>query len=117
MKGLFIKVSGGCMRPLIKDGSIIEVLPLKKVYCGDIVLYRTEYGNFLHRIIKFSSEKILVCDDIGITYPTEVSFNQIIGVYPTVFNGTLGILYHYFVRTVFIYGRSIKNFLKSILKK
>lgn len=113
MKGLFIKVSGGCMRPLIKDGYIVEILPKKKVTCGDIVLYRTEYGNFLHRIIKLHSNKIVVCDDTGVTCPIEISPEQIIGVYPTIFNRFLGILYHYCVKHFFILGR----FIKSLFKK
>ncbi len=109
MKGLFVKLYGGCMRPILKDEDIIFVLPYKKIKLGDIVLYRTEYGNFLHRVIKISSEKITVCDDAGIASPLEISLDQVIGVYPTIFSGILGLLYHFFIRNVFIVCRFIKN--------
>ena len=114
MKNLVVKTVGGCMRPLIRDKDIMFILPKNNYRRGDIVLYETNNQKFLHRIIKvLDTKKFIVCDDTGITMPTEISLDNILGFYPTIFSGFVGYLYHTFVKTIFCITRKIKFFLFS----
>jgi len=74
----FIKTSGGCMRPLIKNGEVVRIVKKNRYCLGDVVLYEINGQKFLHRIIKIlPNKKYVVCDDTGITEPVEISFDNI----------------------------------------
>ena len=106
---VFIKASGGCMRPLIKNGDVIFVRKKFNYRLGDIVLYEINGQKFLHRIIKVLNKNYIVCDDTGTTEPVEIGINNILGFYPTIFSNFLGFVYHKVVKIIFCIGRRIKN--------
>jgi|GEM_PF-1823674 len=111
----FIKTSGGCMRPLIKNGDVVCIVKKNRYCLGDVVLYEINGQKFLHRIIKIlSNKKYIVCDDTGITEPVEISFDNIIGFYPNIFNGVLGYVYYIVIKTIFCIARKIKILLKRL---
>ena len=111
----FIKTSGGCMRPLIKNGDVVRIVKKNRYCLGDVVLYEINGQKFLHRIIKIlSNKKYVVCDDTGITEPVEINFDNIIGFYPNIFNGVLGYVYYIVIKTIFCIARKIKILLKRL---
>lgn len=110
MDVLFIKLTGGCMRPLLKNGRIIPILCNKKIRLGDIVLYKKQNKLFLHRVVKISSQKIIVEDDCGVTSCVDVAYNEVVGVYPTFFSGVVGFIYHIITKNLYILFRNFKNF-------
>jgi hypothetical protein len=111
----FIKTSGGCMRPLIKNGVVVRIVKKNRYCLGDVVLYEINSQKFLHRIIKvLPNKKYVVCDDTGITEPVEISFDNIIGFYPNIFNGVLGYVYYIVIKTTFCIARKIKILLKRL---
>jgi hypothetical protein len=112
---VFIKTSGGCMRPLIKNGEVVCIVKKNRYCLGDVVLYEINSQKFLHRIIKvLPNKKYVVCDDTGITEPVEISFDNIIGFYPNVFNGVLGFVYYLNIKKFFYVARKIKNFIINV---
>ncbi|MCM8832114.1 MAG: S24/S26 family peptidase [Candidatus Omnitrophica bacterium] len=116
MNLLYVRLKGGCMRPLLIDEQVVLILPLyKKVKPGDVVLYRLEGQLFLHRVVKLSSKSMFVEDDSGITCRVVVPLKDVLGIYPTILSGFLGYIYHILVRTVYITFRSVKKlFLQKI---
>lgn len=113
MKGFFVRTVGGCMRPLVKSGDIVYIEKKQKYCLGDVVLYEIKNQKFLHRIVKsLPDKKYIVCDDVGITSPMVIFSYNILGFYPTIFNGIIGYLYHVLIRLIFVFGRKIKNFFK-----
>jgi hypothetical protein len=114
----FIKTSGGCMRPLIKNGEVVRIVKKNRYCLGDVVLYEINGQKFLHRIIKvLSNKKYIVCDDTGITEPIEISFDNIIGFYPNIFSGVLGFVYYLNIKKFFYVARKIKNFIIYNVRK
>ncbi|MFQ3675257.1 MAG: S24/S26 family peptidase [Endomicrobiia bacterium] len=107
-KHMFIKTSGGCMRPLLKSGEIVFIKKTKKVFLGDIVLYEFQGKKYLHRIINRVKNDIIVCDDTGVTFPVKIKISNIIGIHPTIFNGYIGLLYNRIVFHFFLFCRKVK---------
>jgi len=105
---MFIKTFGSCMRPLLKSGKIIFIKETKKVFLGDMVLYNFQGEKYLHRIVDIVKNDIIVCDDTGVTFPVRIKISNIIGIYPTIFNGYIGLLYNKIISTVFLFYRKIK---------
>lgn len=111
MKIRYIKLTGGCMRPLLKDGDFCLIQPPeKKLRVGDIVLYSCYGKNFLHRIVKIEDGYIVVLDDCGICQPVKIPYKLVIGVYRNLLSGFIGYIYHIIVRQLFILFRKLKNF-------
>lgn len=107
---MFVKTIGGCMRPLIKIGDIVYIKEdYFDVSCGDIVLYEVDGQKFLHRIVKENKDSYVVCDDVGITLPIKIRKNSVIGVYPTIMGGFVGLFYHRVVRSMFQLLREVKH--------
>ncbi len=46
------KALGGSMAPFIKDGSVLTVKPNKRIFIGDIILYKGGGGLIAHRVIR-----------------------------------------------------------------
>jgi hypothetical protein len=103
------KTTGGCMRPLIKSSEFVFVLPQKRIRCGDVVLYNLFGNRYLHRVKEIRPDKIILVDDAGIISPVEISLENVIGVYPTLFSSFVGIVYNFFMRKIFIFFRMIKH--------
>lgn len=97
------------MRPLLKDGEIIFVKETKKIFVGDIVLYHLNNKKYLHRVVKIEGDKLTVCDDVGITSETKISYSNVLGIYRTIFSGLIGFLYHKIVRFMYLNFRRIKQ--------
>ncbi|MFN3551057.1 MAG: S24/S26 family peptidase [Endomicrobiia bacterium] len=110
MNLFFIKLNGGCMRPLLRDGDIVLVVPWKKkLRVGDIVLYKLNGQLFLHRVVRVFLQNIVVNDDCGITSYVNVQLKNVIGIYPTILSGFLGYIYHILVKSVYITFRLVKK--------
>ncbi len=107
---MYIKTSGGCMRPLIKSGQVVYIKKTKKIKLGDIVLYRLGDKNYLHRVINIDKDEYTVYDDTNITSPVKIYLENIIGSYPTVFSGYIGFLYHKIILKIFFVCRKIIKF-------
>lgn len=118
MKILFVKLTGGCMRPFLKNGQVVYVnLSKKKLKVGDVILYKIDNKFFLHRIVKLSPQNITVTDDSGITSYVSLPYDNVVGVYPTIFSGFIGYIYHIFIRTIYKTLRFIKKlFLYKIFQ-
>jgi len=102
----FIKTSGGCMRPLIKNGEVVCIVKKKRYCLGDVVLYEINGQKFLHRIIKIlPKDEYIVCDDMGITSPMKISYKNVLGYYPTFLSGLLGWIYHVFLKIAIVLKR------------
>lgn len=110
MKVLFVKLNGGCMRPLLKNGQVVVVTsPEKKLKVGDVILYNIGNKFFLHRIVKLTPQNITVTDDCGITSYVSIPYDNVVGIYPTVFSGFVGFVYHILIRTIYKILRFIKR--------
>ncbi len=102
----FIKTSGGCMRPLIKNGDVVCIVKKNRYCLGDVVLYEINGQKFLHRIIKIlPKDEYIVCDDMGITSPMKISYKNVLGYYPTFLSGLLGWIYHVFLKIAILLKR------------
>lgn len=112
MKVYLVKLTGGCMRPLLKSGDMCFIFPKKKISVGDVVLYKYCGQAFLHRVIKVLKEDIVVLDDCGICEPVRISKDYVVGIYPSIFSGWLGYAYHLVVRNLFIIVRKLKNLIR-----
>ncbi|MCX7956951.1 MAG: hypothetical protein N2643_03535 [Endomicrobia bacterium] len=111
MSVLFIKLKGGCMRPLLKTGQIVPIFLNVSPKIGDIILYKTHNSFFLHRVVKIFPKYIVVSDDCGITFYNIVAKDDVIGVYHSMLSGILGYLYHIVVKNSFIFLRFVKNII------
>ncbi len=112
MKIVVVKLAGGCMRPLLRNGQTVLIIPpRKKLYLGDLVLYKIAEQLFLHRVVKLSSQSVVVNDDCGITSYITVPLKDVIGICPTILSGFLGYIYHIFIRTIYTTFRWIKKLL------
>jgi len=74
-----LRVKGGSMFPFFKDNETIVTLekanlPLKK---RDVILYSTDHGKVLHRIIRIKDDKLTTCGD-ALTKLETVSVSDII---------------------------------------
>ena len=78
---LRFKAKGGSMSPFIRNGDVVEVVPVKtKINLGDIVLYRSSYGNpVVHRVIQRSNESIITKGDSLSSSDQPVLSKQVLG--------------------------------------
>lgn len=62
---LKFKAKGGSMSPFIRNGDVVEVVPVKgKINLGDIILYHSSYGNpVVHRVIQRNKGSIITKGD------------------------------------------------------
>jgi len=64
-RALRFKANGGSMSPFIRNGDVVEVVPLKgKINFGDIIFYHSSYGNsIIHRVIQRGKTSIITKGD------------------------------------------------------
>ena len=80
-RALRFKVKGGSMSPFIRNGDVLEVIPLKgKINFGDIILYHSSYGNsIIHRVIQTRKESIVTKGDSVPNSDQPVLSRQVLG--------------------------------------
>jgi len=64
-KAFKFKAKGGSMSPFIRNGDVVEVVPVKgKINLGDIVFYCSSYRSpVVHRVIHRNKERIITKGD------------------------------------------------------
>jgi len=80
-RALRFKAKGGSMSPYIRNGDVVEVVPVKgKINLGDVVLYRSYYGNpVVHRVIQRRKESIITKGDSLPSSDQPVLSTQVLG--------------------------------------
>jgi len=75
------RANGGSMSPFIRNGDIVEVVPVKgKIDIGDVVLYRSSYGNpVVHRVIQRGKESIITKGDSSFSSDQPLLSKQVLG--------------------------------------
>ncbi len=78
---LRFKAKGGSMSPFIRNGDVVEVVPAKgKINLGDIILYRSSYGNpVVHRVIQRNKESIITKGDSVPSSDEPILSEQVLG--------------------------------------
>lgn len=99
------------MRPLLKSGKYILVKRAPYYKPGDIICYRRNGKNYIHRIIKHRKNIFTVVDDAGVCDYHRIKLKNIVGKATGKWNaGILGVLYCLFTRIIFKIGRGVKKF-------
>lgn len=83
---LRFKAKGGSMSPFIRNGDVVEVVPLKgKINLGDVVFYCSSYGSpVVHRVIQRNKENIITKGD-SVSNPDQLILSkQVLGRVVTV---------------------------------
>lgn len=80
-KVLRFKAKGGSMSPFIRNGDVVEVVPLKgKTNLGDIILYHSSYDNsIIHRVIQRGKESIITKGDSVPSSDQPIFSKQVLG--------------------------------------
>jgi signal peptidase I len=80
-RALRFRAKGGSMAPFIRNGDVVEVVPLEgKINLGDIVLYRSSHGNtVIHRVIQRSKRSIITKGDSVPSSDQPVLSKQVLG--------------------------------------
>ncbi len=75
------KAKGGSMSPFIRNGDILEIIPVKrKINLGDVVLYHSSYGNtVVHRVIQRNKESIITKGDSVPSSDQPIFSKQVLG--------------------------------------
>ncbi len=78
---LKFKAKGGSMSPFIRNGDVVEVVPVKgKMNLGDIILYHSSYGNpVVHRVIQRNKESIITKGDSVPNSDQPIFSKQVLG--------------------------------------
>jgi len=78
---LRFKARGGSMSPFIRNGDVLEVVPVKgKINLGDIILYYSSYGNsVVHRVIQRNKGSIITKGDSVPGSDQPVLFRKVLG--------------------------------------
>ncbi len=78
---LKFKAKGGSMSPFIRNGDVVEVVPVKgKMNLGDIILYHSSYGNpVVHRVIQRNKESIITKGDSVPNSDEPILSKQVLG--------------------------------------
>lgn len=92
-----IKVSGTSMRPFIKDGFVFVDIQHRSINRGDLVLYRYDDVDMIHRVIGFEGDFVIISNDDDIAHH-KVSKDNIKGIVKSNFNGFLGYYLHILLR-------------------
>ncbi|TKJ44842.1 signal peptidase I [Candidatus Aerophobetes bacterium Ae_b3b] len=80
-RALRFKAKGGSMSPFIRNGDVVEVVSVNgKINLGDIILYRSSYGNpVVHRVIRRSKESVITKGDSLPSSDQPVLSRQVLG--------------------------------------
>jgi len=80
-RSLRFKAKGGSMSPFIRNGDVVEVVPVKrKINLGDIVLYCSSHGNpVVHRVIRRGKESVTTKGDSVSSSDQPLLSKQVLG--------------------------------------
>ena len=80
-RALRFKAKGGSMSPFIRNGDVMEVVPVKgKINFGDIILYHSSCGSpVIHRVIQRNKESIITKGDSVPSSDHQVLFKHVLG--------------------------------------
>lgn len=83
---LRFKAKGGSMSPLIQNGDVVEVVPVKgRINLGDIVFHRSSYGNLIiHRVVQRGEKGIITKGDSLRSHDQPLLSNQVLGRVTTI---------------------------------
>ncbi|WP_041853738.1 MULTISPECIES: S24/S26 family peptidase [Thermobacillus] len=69
------------MHPLLRNGQTVNVLPVRKLRIGDIVLYRDRMNRFLaHRIIEISGDWVVTAGDRNKIADPPIAMSEVLGI-------------------------------------
>ncbi|MBN1621406.1 MAG: hypothetical protein JW871_02310 [Endomicrobiales bacterium] len=110
MNLLFIKTIGGSMRPTIKSEQFVcvEKVSPDDIKEGDMILYRADGKQFIHRVEKKENGVFRIVDDAGTIGMEQILQEEIIGRVISVFNGRFGLIYQRFLSFLFKVARCLK---------
>jgi len=80
-KTLRFKAKGGSMSPFIRNGDIVKVVPFEgNINLGDVVFYRSSYGNaIIHRVIRKDKKRLITKGDSVASSDQPVLSKQVMG--------------------------------------
>ena len=80
---------GSSMRPMLRDrrDTVVICKNLEKVKKYDVVLYRTDDGCVLHRVVKVRRDSYVMCGDNRVVLEKGIEDKDIIGVLTDVYRG------------------------------
>lgn len=81
-KKVAIYVRGGSMRPFLRDGDKVVLMPANRqnMKKGMIVLAQTSQGIVLHRVVSIDSEKVLLRGDANVCQLEQTNIENIWGI-------------------------------------
>ncbi len=80
-RALKFRAKGGSMSPFIRNGDVVQLVPVKgKINLGDIILYRSSYGNtIVHRVVQRRREIVITKGDSSPSPDQPVLSKQVLG--------------------------------------
>ncbi|MGC8867102.1 MAG: S26 family signal peptidase [Elusimicrobiales bacterium] len=106
------KLKGNSMKPFLKDGAFVFYKNTDYISRGDMVLYRYKDNLYLHRVIGFEEDFVIVSNDDDIT-PHKVEKSEIVGKVYSFFNGCVGYIAHIIIKR----ARRIRKILNEYFRK
>ncbi len=84
-ESLELVVAGDCMRPLAVDGSRVAIRAPRRIFPGDVVVYRSADGRLLvHRVLGYRIKnrriEVVTRGDRSSSFDSPVSLNALLGV-------------------------------------
>ncbi|MBA7682712.1 hypothetical protein ES703_91064 [subsurface metagenome] len=80
-RALRFKAKGGSMSPFIRNGDVVEAVPVKgRINLGDVILYHSSCGSpVIHRVIQRNKESIITKGDSVPSSDQPVLFRKVLG--------------------------------------
>lgn len=106
------KLKGTSMRPFFYEGDFAFCKTGEEIKKGDMILYRYADVFYLHRVIGFKKDMVIVSndDDMSIHY---VGIKDVIGRTVSPYNGYTGYIIHIIIKNT----RRFKRFLNEYIRK
>jgi len=88
-KQVSIPVKGNSMLPFLRNGDQVLIKPFEAdaLRKGMILLASVQGNMVLHRLVKFSAERVLLAGDANLAQHEDVSIEDVIGCATTVWRG------------------------------
>ncbi|MBI5625139.1 MAG: S24/S26 family peptidase [Elusimicrobia bacterium] len=119
---IFFRLQGGCMRPLIKDGTVLAIrpAPASALRPGDLALYDVWGKRMLHRVWWTKPGKVWLKDDTGTVALHKIPDRKVLGVLQSpgpLSSGWTGLAYGLAATALFSMGRRLKQGFTTRLKR
>lgn len=108
-----IRVNGQSMLPFFQSNSIVKIRPIREedLICGHVVFGETENGKFvIHRIIRITSNHIILMGDGNIIGIENIARNKIYGIIDCS-------RLHLFLAQIWKWIRPIRKYILYFLKR